>query len=122
MPRNVRRGRRLRVRQDIALELASGEYTFNLGLGALSGHDYDRRARTSHAELDARLARLCLLPLAGSLAVTLRAVGAPVQLLHHGVANLPGSCRISVAGPAAPLGAEPGATADAHGAPVSGRR
>ena len=41
VPRNVSRGRRLRVRQDIALELAIGEYTFNLGLGALSGHDYD---------------------------------------------------------------------------------
>ena len=122
VPRNVRRGRRLRVRQDIALELASGEYTFNLGLGALTGHDYDRRARTSHVELDASLARLCLLPLAGTLAVALRPVGAPVQLLHHGVANLPGSCRMSVAGPPAPLGAEPGATADAHGAPVSGRR
>ena len=122
VPRNVKRGRRLRVRQDIALELASGEYTFNLGFGALSGHDYDRRARTSHVELDARLARLCLLPLAGTLAVALRPVGAPVQLLHHGVANLPGSCRISVAAPRAPLDAGPGATPDAHGAPVVGRR
>ena len=122
VPRNVRRGRRLRVRQDIALELASGEYTFNLGLGALSGHDYDRRARTSYAELDARLARLCLLPLAGTLAVALRSVGTPVQLLHHGVANLPGSCQMSVAGLPVPLAAEPGAAAGAHGAPVSGRR
>jgi lipopolysaccharide transport system ATP-binding protein len=122
VPRNVRRGRRLRVRQDIALELASGEYTFNLGLGALSGHDYDRRARTSHVELDARLARLCLVPQAGTLFVVLRPLGAPVQLLHHGIANLPGSCRISAVGSPAPLGPEPGATADAHGAPVRGRR
>ena len=98
VPENVRRGRRLRVRQDIALELASGEYTFNLGLGALSRHDYDRRAHTAHGELDARLARLCLLPGAGTLAVALRRAGAPVQLIHHGVANLRGSCRMFVAG------------------------
>ena len=122
VPRNVVRGRRLRVRQDIALELAIGEYTFNLGLGGLSGRDYDRCARFSHGELDASLARLCLLPLAETLAVALRPPGAPAQLLHHGVANLPGSCRISVAGPPAPRDAEPGAAADANGAPVSGRR
>lgn len=97
VPRHVPRGRRLRVRQDVALELATGEYTFNLGLGALSSEDYDRRGRTAHGELDARLARLCLLPAAGTLVIGFRPIGPPVQLLHHGVANLPGRCRMIVA-------------------------
>ena len=101
VPRGVRRGARLRFRQDIALELAPGEYTFNVGLGALSRDDYDRRARVPHAELDARHARLCLVPAAGRVAVTLRPVGGAVQLMHHGVANLPGSCRVSVVARAA---------------------
>jgi lipopolysaccharide transport system ATP-binding protein len=104
--------------QDIAR--AGERYTFNLGLGALTGATM-AGARTSH-RAGRELAALCLLPLAGTLAVALRSVGTPVQLLHHGVANLPGSCQMSVARLPVPLAAEPGAAAGAHGAPVSGRR
>ncbi len=96
VPRRVLRGNRLRFRQDIALEVAVGEYTFNVGVGTLSQHDYDERSRYSHAELDARLIRRCLLPTVGSFAVVFRSVAAPVQLLHHGAANLPGGCEVSV--------------------------
>ena len=76
-----------------------GEYTFNVGLGSLQTKDYETRAVASHAELDARLARICLVPAVGAFAVVLRTPAAPVQLLHHGVANLPGSCRVSVVEP-----------------------
>src|SRR5262245_43544626 len=97
VPRKVRRGSRLRFQQDIALELAVGEYTFTISLGALDGQDYDRGALYPHLELDARVIRLCMVPAAGSFAVVLRAAGEPIQLLHHGVANLPGRCLVSVA-------------------------
>jgi homopolymeric O-antigen transport system ATP-binding protein len=100
VPREVRRGGRLRFRQDIALEIAIGEYTFNVGAGTVNRDDYDRRWLYSHAELDARLIRLCLLPAAGSFVVILRPAGEPVQLLHHGAANLPGACLVSVTGAA----------------------
>jgi lipopolysaccharide transport system ATP-binding protein len=93
VPLSARRGARLRFRQDVALELAVGEYTFNVGVGVLGRQDYEGRARWPHAELDARILRLCLVPVAGAFAVTLRRGGVPVQLLHHGVANLPGECR-----------------------------
>jgi lipopolysaccharide transport system ATP-binding protein len=96
VPRGVKRGSRLRFRQDIALEIAAGDYTFNVGMGSLARHDYDRRSRYAHTELDARTSRLCLLPTAGSFVVLLRRAGRPIQLLHHGVANLPGECRVSV--------------------------
>ena len=43
---------------------------------------------------------------AGRFAVGFRPAGAPVQLLHHGVANLPGECRVSVV--AEPASVEPG--------------
>ncbi len=99
VPLAVRRGARLRFRQDIALDIAAGEYTFNVGLGSLQTKDYETRAVASHAELDARLARICLVPAVGAFAVVLRTPAAPVQLLHHGVANLPGSCRVSVVEP-----------------------
>jgi hypothetical protein len=100
VPRQVRRGSRLRFRQDIALGIAVGEYTFNVGVGALSARDHDRRSLYSHAELDARLVRVCLLPTVGTFAVVFRPAGGPVQLLHHGVADLPGECLVSVVGAA----------------------
>ena len=97
VPREVRRGSRLRFQQDIALELAEGEYSFTVNLGTLSARDYDRGALYPHLELDARVIRMCVVPTAGSFAVVLRAAGRPIQLLHHGVANLPGRCLVSVA-------------------------
>jgi lipopolysaccharide transport system ATP-binding protein len=114
VPRDVRQGSRLRFRQDIALEIAVGEYTFNVGLGALGRADYDRRALCSHGELDGRIMRLCLLPAAGRFAVGFRPAGAPVQLLHHGVANLPGECRVSVVAEPASVapGGRPGSARD----------
>ena len=109
---------RLRFRQDVALELAGGEYTFNLGLGALARHDYDRRARTSYAELDARLARLCLLPRPGTFAVALRPSALPSSscITAWPTSGRAAGCPWWGTGP---LAAEPGAAAGAHGAPVA---
>ncbi len=112
VPREVGRGCRIRFRQDIALDLAVGDYTLNIGLGTLRRDVFDRRAQMAHGELDARLERLCLLPGAGSFAVVLRPVGPPVQLVHHGVANLPGSCRVAVVPPPGAARAERAAGQD----------
>jgi hypothetical protein len=65
-------------------------------MGAMLERDYEHRSVLSHVQLDARLTRVCLLPGVAEFAVVLRPVGAPVQLLHHGVANLPGACRMSL--------------------------
>ncbi len=60
----------------------------------LTRQDYAKRGSWSHRELHTKLIRLCVLPRVGQFAVTFRRVGKPVQLLHHGVANLPGTCRL----------------------------
>jgi lipopolysaccharide transport system ATP-binding protein len=96
VPTALARGTRLQFRQDITLELAVGEYTFSLGLGMLTEHDYQMRGTFAHAELDSKMVRLCILPGVGQFAITFRRAGKPVQLLHHGVANLPGTSRIVV--------------------------
>lgn len=98
VPTAVRRGKRFRVRQDIDLELAAGEYTFSVGLGMLTQHDYEMRGIYAHVELDAKMVRLCILPEVGYLAISYRRAGKPVQLLHHGVANLRGQCCLVVCG------------------------
>lgn len=99
IPTRVPRGSRLRFRQDISLEIAVGEYTFNVGLGSVSLPDFQNRGKMLHSDLDAKLARLCLLTHVGIFAVGFRRQGNPVQLLHHGVANLPGECRLTIEPP-----------------------
>ena len=93
----VSQSKRLRFRQDIALEVAVSEYTFEVGLATLSHSDYEARGLYTHAVLYDKILRLCHLPAVGQFAVTFRHRGTPVQLLHHGVANLPGQCHVMVA-------------------------
>lgn len=96
VPMRVVSGSRLRFRQDMTLEVAVGEYTFNVGMGMLPCHIYECRAVSSYTELDSWLIRVCLLVGVGRFAVVWRTHGKPVQLLHHGVANLQGQCQVRV--------------------------
>jgi hypothetical protein len=96
VPMRVISDGRLRFRQDMALEVAVGEYTFNVGMGMLPRHIYEHRTTYAHVELDLRLIRVCLLARVGQFAVVWRTHGKPLQLLHHGAANLPGQCQVMV--------------------------
>ncbi len=99
VPLNVARGDRLRFRQDLELEIAVGDYTFEIGIAAMSLHDYGLRAELSHPDLHSRIVRLCHLPAVGKFTVLFRQGGSPVQLLHHGIANLKGRCQVAVRPP-----------------------
>jgi lipopolysaccharide transport system ATP-binding protein len=94
VPTRVTRGGRLRFHQEICLEIAIGNYTVEVGLAALSKHDYDRCGTFSHADLDTKIVRLCHLAPAGECAVIFRDQWEQVQLLHHGIANLRGQCAV----------------------------
>jgi lipopolysaccharide transport system ATP-binding protein len=111
VPTGIPKGARIRFHQEIALELGVGDYSFEVGLAAVSPNGYENRDRLSPGELHAQLTMLCLLPQAGQFAIALRHDGLPVQLLHHGLANLPGSCEVTVVPADAvslPLAAVPG--------------
>jgi lipopolysaccharide transport system ATP-binding protein len=99
VPMAVRAGTRLRFRQDVQLGLAVGEYTFEVGLVSLPLSAYQARSTLTHEELSSQYRWLCSVPAAGSFAVIPRTRGKPVQLLHHGVADLPGSCSVAVHAP-----------------------
>jgi hypothetical protein len=96
VPLRAAAGARLRFVQDIALSLAVGEYTISPGLACVDRATYERRAAVGYEELNAAIARLCHLPDAAGFTVTLRPPGPPVQLLHHGIADLQGACLIEV--------------------------
>jgi ABC-type polysaccharide/polyol phosphate transport system ATPase subunit len=98
VPRTVAAGSRLRMRQEMALEVQIGEYTFEVGLAALSRADYEAREGLSHDELHGRTVRICHVK-AGSFAVTLGNEQGQRHVLHHGVANLPGGATMGVLAP-----------------------
>ncbi len=96
VPEHVPAGSILRFTYELKLDLGIAEYSFNVGLTAMSAADFSRRAEMSHPELDARNSVLSTLTNAGSLAVTFRVTDTrPVQLTHHGLANLPGCARMA---------------------------
>jgi lipopolysaccharide transport system ATP-binding protein len=98
-PTAVPAGTSLRVRFDVKLDLAPGEYTFNLGFEALGAADFDRRASLTHQELDSRTTVVSILTRAGDFMVTFRSRDTrPIQLTHHGVANLPGQAAMRLYG------------------------
>jgi len=102
VPAAVAAGTRLRFCQSVALELGAGEYTFLVGLATISRADFEQRALHTHAELSPAVIRLCHLPNVGQFAVIHRHERVPVQLLHHGLVNLPGDCRVATVTPASP--------------------
>ncbi len=90
-------GSRLRARFDIKLDLAPGEYTINLGFSALSREDFERRSQLTHQELDSRITVISILTRAGDFLVTFRSRDTtPVQLTHHGIANLSGQAAMAL--------------------------
>ncbi|MFZ5425339.1 MAG: ABC transporter ATP-binding protein [Thermodesulfobacteriota bacterium] len=96
VPEYVPAGSLLRFTYEVKLDLGIGEYTFGVGLTAMSAKDFARRAEMTHPELDSRNTVLSTLSNAGALAVTFRTADTtPVQLTHHGVANLPGSASLA---------------------------
>ena len=94
VPAAVSQGERLRVKQEVVIDLALGDYTFEVALGTMAGAVYARRHQITHTELTAAIVRLCAVPLAGQFTVIFRRPGGRVQLTHHGVANLPGRIEI----------------------------
>jgi lipopolysaccharide transport system ATP-binding protein len=96
VPMAVKKGDKLRCRQDIDLEIMMGEYTAELGLAVITRGDYETRTRSPYSDLSEKLVGLCHLQCAVHFAVVFRNSYDPVQLLHHGIANLPGTCQVMV--------------------------
>ncbi len=95
VPLSVPRGTRLRFRHEIELQLSPQDYTFEVTLSSLRRADFERRASFPHVDLYARIEQVCVLTRAGAFTVALRPVGTrPIQILHHGAANLPGTCQV----------------------------
>lgn len=81
---------RVICRQEIALKLGPGEYTFELGLASVTQSEWMRRGLISHDEWASRYLTVCVVTNAGQLSVSLAMKEGTSVLTHHGVADLPG--------------------------------
>lgn len=89
-------GRKVTCRQQIRLDLAPGEYVFEVGLAAISIEEWTSRSRISHDQMSASYIDLCQVANVGIFSVGLRIKDGIPVLTHHGVANLAGSMEIAV--------------------------
>jgi lipopolysaccharide transport system ATP-binding protein len=83
-------GRRVVCRHEIALNLGPGEYTFELGLAAVTRKEWENRRLISHEEWAARHLTVCVVTNAGQFSVGLANENGVSVLTHHGIADLPG--------------------------------
>lgn len=95
VPLMIKKGEHLFIKQDIKLDLAYGDYTFEVGLAALGLSDYQYRSKIQFDELYGKSIRICHLPNVGIFSISPRIAATPVQLLHHGIANLLGDCQVT---------------------------
>lgn len=87
-------GNRLRFKQDVILNISTGEYSCEVGLSAISEVDYVRRAYLSNAELEAQVTRLCHVPEAAVFTVILGSCSERGEMPFHGMTDLPGELRV----------------------------
>jgi hypothetical protein len=89
------KGMKIRFHTMIHMDIAVGEYTFEVGFSTMSHADYQQRQLLSHHDLYSRLVRVWNSIGLGSFTIIFRKHGVPVQLMHHGLANLPGTSLVS---------------------------
>jgi lipopolysaccharide transport system ATP-binding protein len=88
-------GSRVICQQEVMLDLAPGEYIFQVGLAMMEAEVWNNRENMTHDELDCRIVRVCHVPNVTSFSVGLASRRGVGFLTHHGVANLPGDLKIS---------------------------
>lgn len=81
---------RLVCRQEIRLLLAPGEYTFEVGLAAVTPLEWERRRQISHEEWASFYTTVCVVTNAGHFSIGFAMKNGVAVLTHHGVADLPG--------------------------------
>ena len=91
IPSELSKGSRVICRQEIYLKLAPGEYTFELGLAAVTHSEWEGRRSISHQEWASRYLTVCVVTSAGQFSVGFARENGISVLTHHGVADLPGS-------------------------------
>jgi len=93
-PAAVTKGTHIRIRHEIKLNLAPGEYTFDLGVSDIDHADYLQADKLRHAELVQKYRRCCQLQRAGAFQIIPKRHGMEMPFL--GICDLPASHELSI--------------------------
>jgi lipopolysaccharide transport system ATP-binding protein len=96
VPASQGAGSRIRCWQEIKLDIAPGEYLFEIGLSSVSPMTWAQRERVSHEEMTVKRTRICHVDNIASFSVGFSMSRGVVVLNHHGVADLPGNIVVRV--------------------------
>jgi lipopolysaccharide transport system ATP-binding protein len=96
-PAAVFRGSKVRFRQEVKLDLMTGQYIFNVGLGTTSAYYYSRTGLVSDSEIDENYVRVIGISNAGSFDIVPRRAGQPYPF--YGYVGLEGSCSLEICEP-----------------------
>lgn len=83
-------GTKVSCRQEVALQLGVGDYTFDVGLVVVSREDWNNRRTLSHDDWESRHSTVCVVTDVAQFSVGLAVRNGTAVLTHHGVADLPG--------------------------------
>jgi lipopolysaccharide transport system ATP-binding protein len=93
-PRFTRKGTRVRFRQTIHLNVAAGEYSFQVGLATINAEDYARVTVMDSSQLNEKLRAVLRVRQIGIISVSMRNDG--LSIPFHGYADLQGDCALSI--------------------------
>ena len=89
LPQKVARGEIIAAVQKIKLDIAVGEYTFEVGSSTISVLEYEQRMYHNQEYVDLKTERMAVRPNVGSFAVHGKSEGDPMMLMFHGCCDLP---------------------------------
>lgn len=96
VPSSLGAGSKIVCRHEIKLDIAHGDYVFEIGLASIASNIWKRREQVSHEEMSVKHVRNCHIANVGSFSVGMAYKDNISVLSHHGIANLPGSMSIAV--------------------------
>jgi lipopolysaccharide transport system ATP-binding protein len=92
---SVKKGKRIRLRQSVVLNLSPGEYTFDVTIMMITADDYANLEFMSASEILSRIFTLNRIDQAGVFSI-IRPVNQGMPLKHSGICDLPGDCEIAL--------------------------
>uniref|UniRef100_UPI004056A827 Wzt carbohydrate-binding domain-containing protein n=1 Tax=Acetatifactor sp. TaxID=1872090 RepID=UPI004056A827 len=96
VPEYVKKGNVIRCLFKIKMDIAVGEYTFDVGINTMHIQDYDARSYRNQEEINNQIERLCCLSKVGHFAIHERLIGEPMKLMFHGCCDLPSETELIV--------------------------
>ncbi|WP_040293802.1 ABC transporter ATP-binding protein [Acetonema longum] len=89
-PERIRKGAKVRFKQEITLAIAPGEYTFSLGFSTIAKDVFLRRNELHYIMLDENRTNLCYVGKVGSFFISACLGNSITEIPFHGLADLPG--------------------------------